>query len=864
MLYTDRCRANLIVPYYGGAINSNIKLWISAYPESAGNPLSYSGCGPDWNTWPWVFHQYSVPPHPGSNPNEGADPGMDQDVFYGTQTDFDNLINGGSSTERPDLIITPNTISVDNSTVAAGSTITAYASETNQGTASAGTSKVGLWLSQTDPLNTSNATYLGDITGYSNLSVGEESTKFHNTVTIPSNTASGQYYLFFWADGGNCRTDCNTCSGDVVESNECNNFVWTYPITVTGCSKPDQPTISGPSSVCYNSSASLSVSQCSGCTYSWSPFGGNSYIAIVKPTSLTTFTETTTNACGSSTSNGYTVDVLNPPATPVITANSTTVCSGNSLTLNASNPCSDCSYAWSDGQTGSSITINPTITSTYTVTASNTCGGTKSADFLITVNPTADQPVISGTHSICSGSNATLSVQNLCSDCSYIWSDGESGSAITVYPNVTATYSVTATTSCGQTTTSTDYTVIVNPSPDQPIISGINSVCSGKPTTLSVQNVCGDCLYSWSDGSSGSSITVYPNSTTTYTITSGTSCGQTATSTGYTVRVNSSVPDQPVISGTNQINLGESTTLSISNPCLDGCTYTWSTGSTNSSIVILPNTTTDYNVTAHNTCGQTTSAAFTVIVVATQPLVNSFSPTSGAAGTIVNITGTNFTPGSKVTFGGTQAASVTFVSATHLSTLIGNGSTGYVLVETAAGSDSIPLFTYSCDSINNPTPLITSIGDTILTSTITANYYQWYFNNTQLTNEISKSLHISKVGFYRIETSPNNACWVSSFDYPIIVTPNPLTDSLKMFVYPNPTTTGTFNVDVKLPQTTGVKTYVRVYDINGNLIMQTDKLIFFGNEIRIPVILNNVVNGDYIVKVFINKDERQGTITIAK
>lgn len=158
-----------------------------------------------------------------------------------------------------------------------------------------------------------------------------------------------------------------------------------------------------------------------------------------------------------------------------------------------------------------------------------------------------------------------------------------------------------------------------------------------------------------------------------------------------------------------------------------------------------------------------------------------------------------------------------------------------------------------------PIPTISSIGDSILTSS-TANFYQWFFNNDSLVNEKTKSININKVGFYRVSTSFDSTCWASSLDYPVIVTQAPLNDTLKMLVYPNPTNTSMFNVDVKLPQTTGVITYVTVYDINGKLVKQTNKLILFSNEVRIPVTLTT--KGTFFVKVYINGDTRQQTVII--
>jgi len=80
-----------------------------------------------------------------------------------------------------------------------------------------------------------------------------------------------------------------------------------------------------------------------------------------------------------------------------------------------------------------------------------------------------------------------------------------------------------------------------------------------------------------------------------------------------------------------------------------------------------------------------------------------------------------------------------------------------------------------------------------------------------------------------------------------------------MHIYPNPSS-GQFTVDVKLPQTTTVNTYVSVYDATGIQIFQTNKLIFFGNEIKIPVTINT--KGTFFVKVYVNGDSREQTMLI--
>ena len=240
-----------------------------------------------------------------------------------------------------------------------------------------------------------------------------------------------------------------------------------------------------------------------------------------------------------------------------------------------------------------------------------------------------------------------------------------------------------------------------------------------------------------------------------------------------------------------------------------------------------------------------------------RPALIGFVPAIGSMGTAVTIKGKNLTGTAIVTFGGTKAASFTVQNDSTITAVVANGSTGIIRVQTIGGADSIGTFVYTCDSVKGPVPSISLAGDSLLLSSY-ANHYQWYYNNHKLTNRISDSVHIAGSGFYRVETSEDKVCWVPSPDYPVLIS-RTSPDSLQLSVYPNPSH-GNFTAYVKLPKITTVKAYVQVTDVNGVQILQTSKLIFYGNQIRIPVSIN--AKGSFFVKVFVNDDAVQRSIII--
>lgn len=133
-----------------------------------------------------------------------------------------------SSTGSPDLVVqSPATTPL---TILAGNTTSASCSVYNQGNAVAAASNLKYYLS-TDDTYSSGDTYLAT-SSIASLSAGA-SAAAGATLTIPSTTGAGVYYIVFFADA----------DGTVAESNETNNtgsVAITVTVSTTGCNSTTQ------------------------------------------------------------------------------------------------------------------------------------------------------------------------------------------------------------------------------------------------------------------------------------------------------------------------------------------------------------------------------------------------------------------------------------------------------------------------------------------------------------------------------------------------------------------------------------------------------------------------------------------------
>lgn len=195
-----------------------------------------------------------------------------------------------------------------------------------------------------------------------------------------------------------------------------------------------------------------------------------------------------------------------------VSAAPASICAGGNATLNATvtNGSGSETFAWSNGLTGSSITIQPTATTTYTVTVTDG-GNTVTGSATITVN---NPPVAGFTSSALA--MPTVTFENTSTGAtSNAWNFGDGSTGTDPNPTHTyqnnGTFTVTqiVTNSCGSDTASEDVTITgvfigtvsndlqfsVYPNPSEGIFTVTLANSTGVASTISVYDFSGKRVY---------------------------------------------------------------------------------------------------------------------------------------------------------------------------------------------------------------------------------------------------------------------------------------------------------------------------------------------------------------------------------
>lgn len=397
-------------------------------------------------------------------------------------------------------------------------------------------------------------------------------------------------------------------------------------------------------------------------SYTWTPAVSTTSVA----TNLAAGNYIVLVSDAASPSTSVTITVIQNPSLNVNPGANVVICSGTCTTLNgsASGGSAGYSYLWMPGSISSpSGAACPSVTTTYSLTVTDSKGCNKTATKTVTVNAAPTISVNSG--SVCLGQNFQMIPSGANT---YTFSSGSS----IVSPSVNTSYSVTGTSSLGcVSATPAISNVTVNPLPSITVNSG--TICAGQSFTIIPS---GAGTYTFSGGSAvvsptvnasysvsgtnslgcvssvpavssvivnpspnitvnsgticaGQSFTIIPSGAGTYTFSGGSAVVSPTANTSYSVSGTNSlgcVSNMPAVSNVT-VSALPNITVSSSNSVLctgqtatlnagGGISYTWTPTGSGNNIVISPTTNTSYTVTGTNPNGCVNSAVITQTVSA--------------------------------------------------------------------------------------------------------------------------------------------------------------------------------------------------------------------------------------------------------
>ncbi|MES2512675.1 MAG: gliding motility-associated C-terminal domain-containing protein [Bacteroidota bacterium] len=208
------------------------------------------------------------------------------------------------------------------------------------------------------------------------------------------------------------------------------------------------------------------------------------------------------------------VNVTQPGLLVLIPTPNVTICYGQSTQISASgqNGTPAYSYTWSSGFSGGGPhTVNPTTTTSYTVTVADTKGCSPTPK-VITVNVTPQLIVTPTVVTICHGADAVLTPTFASAGnggpYTYAWAPGSATTnTIGIIGNapvtaVTNTYAVTVNDGCTTPNSTAIFTVNVNPLPVINFTATANGCAPLTVTLTGTSNNAGD-IFTWSDAAGG-------------------------------------------------------------------------------------------------------------------------------------------------------------------------------------------------------------------------------------------------------------------------------------------------------------------------------------------------------------------------
>ncbi len=497
-----------------------------------------------------------------------------------------------------------------------------------------------------------------------------------NTATI-SVAGTGAALTYLWNTGETSASISKSVAG-------------TYTVTVTGScgtaisnaanlnvneitqilTQPISQTI------CTGTTAGFAVSAIgTNLTYAWS--NGPTTNAITT-NNAGNYTVTVSGACGNVISDVATLQVVS--GTVINTQpTSQTICGGNTATISVAGTGAALTYLWNTGETSASISTS--ISGTYLVTVTGSCGTAISSEAILQVDSITTITSQPTNQVVCLNANATLAVTAIgTGTLTYLWNTQETTASINTN-TVASNYQVTVTGSCGVAVS--NVVAVSNATATQILSQTPNkTICGGNIFPLNVTAIGTNLTYVWNTGATTS--TLGTNVSGRYTVTVTGTCGTATAAIDLIVNKITSIVTEP----SNQVLVNGTANLAVS-ASGSNLVYVWNTGETSTSIVAT--SAGFYMATISGTCGTLTSNTATVSNPITAPSTSTATGIS-VLGNIVTITspvqitinGIGFTPSTNVTINGVLVPVIAVIGSNTIIAVLPVGvitSTGTVTIQ---------------------------------------------------------------------------------------------------------------------------------------------------------------------------------------
>ena len=351
-----------------------------------------------------------------------------------------------------------------------------------------------------------------------------------------------------WSNGQN-GTSINNLSAGLysVTVTDAHNCTETATVALTA-NPPPTASITTIDVSCFGFSNGQATANVSGgtppYTYTWGPTGiaGNVPVATSLPAGTYTLTVSDVNTCKSVSQ----ITINQPPLLTYTYSTVDLLCFGDSdgsITINTSGGTSPYNYLWSPNVSTSSTASNLTA-GNYLVTITDAKGCDTTASININQPP---QLVLSTTgnfyacinESVTFGASATGGVPPY----TFNWDNGlGTGTSFNVTASTTTTYNVTVTDANNCSDGPVSLTMAVYPALSLTVTANPPAICDGGLNTLIATGTGGNggpYTYTWDNGITGSpgTVTVYPHTTTTYSVTVADNCTTPVTNSSVVVTV---------------------------------------------------------------------------------------------------------------------------------------------------------------------------------------------------------------------------------------------------------------------------------------------------------------------------------------